>query len=88
MRVQEIDIVKVIKIYIGMVHSAFEAKGIKLDFISLNESVFLYLDLEKMDKIGMNLLSNALKFNEKGGEVKTRIKDDEKNCYIELLKLL
>lgn len=83
MQVQEVDVVKLIRNYVGTVHSAFEAKEIQVDFISLNTSVSLFLDIGKMDKVVMNLFSNALKFTKKRGEVHIRVKDDNDACYIE-----
>ncbi len=81
--VQEFDLVQFMKNYISSVQSAFDTKKINISFMSFNNEVKIYLDLEKMDKIIMNLFSNALKFTERGGEIKIRIKDDEQYCYIE-----
>ncbi len=83
MKVQESDIVRFIKTYVGSVHSAAESKGISLNFVSINDEVPLYFDKEKMDKIIMNLFSNALKFTDKGGSIKIVVKDTEKDCIIE-----
>ena len=83
MKVQESDIVRFIKTYVGSVHSAAESKGISLNLVSINDEVLLYFDKEKMDKIIMNLFSNALKFTDKGGSIKIVLKDTEKDCIIE-----
>ena len=32
----------------------------------------------------MNLFSNAIKFTEKGGKIDVRIREDDKNCFIEI----
>ena len=69
LEVREIDIVRVMKTYINTILSSAELKGITVDFISQNESVNLYIDIDKADKVAMNLFSNALKFTDRGGGV-------------------
>ncbi len=82
MKIQEVDIVIFIRNYISSIHSAAESKGIALDFISSSGSLPIYIDIEKMDKIVMNLFSNALKFTDKGGRIKVTVRDDDRNCCI------
>ena len=84
MSIREIDIVKVMQNYISTVQSAVDYKGIELTFNSCKNSLKLFMDIHKIDKIGMNLFSNALKFTEKGGKIDFRIREDEKNCYIDI----
>jgi signal transduction histidine kinase/class 3 adenylate cyclase len=83
MKIHEADIVAYIKSYIGAVHSSAESKKITLDFVSMHNSVMLWFDKDKIDKILMNLFSNALKFTAAGGAIKVILKDDDHNCYIE-----
>ncbi len=82
MKIQETDIVSFLRNYTGTVHSAAESKKIELSFFSANHTVPLFIDLEKMDKIIMNLFSNSLKFTDKGGFIKVTVEDDDTNCYI------
>lgn len=83
LKILETDIVKFIRMYIGSVHSAAESRRISLNFKSMNESLPLFIDREKMDKIIMNIFSNALKFTDCGGSIEINIKEDENSCYIE-----
>jgi signal transduction histidine kinase/serine phosphatase RsbU (regulator of sigma subunit) len=82
MKIHEMDIIAFLKNYVISIHSAAESKGIEMRFASLHDSVSLFIDQEKMDKIIMNLFSNSLKFTEKGGFIKINITDDAKYCYI------
>ncbi len=81
-KIQEADIVTFIRNYTSSVHSAAESKKIELTFASVNNRVPLFIDLDKMDKIIMNLFSNSLKFTDKGGFIKVTVEDDDTNCYI------
>jgi signal transduction histidine kinase/class 3 adenylate cyclase len=83
MKIQETDIVSFVKSYVGSIHSAAENKGVNLNFVSLNDSCFLFIDKDKTDKILMNLFSNALKFTDRGGNIKVSVKDDTEHCHIE-----
>jgi len=84
MKVAKVDIVKTIENWLGTVRSACEFRNISISHISLNKVVEIYIDLDKFEKIVMNLLSNSLKFTNPGGQIIVRIKDDDKNCYLEL----
>ena len=68
MNVKEFDIVKVMKNYLGTIQSAAESKGIELTYDPGIDSLPLFLDIEKGDKIAMNLFSNAIKFTNEGRE--------------------
>ena len=64
---------------------SFEEKGVKLLFVDdLPQDFQIIADPDKLEKIIVNLVSNALKFTEKGGEVRLDIhrKKGEKNYNI------
>jgi len=47
----------------------FKQKGVKLDLLEEEDLPKVHVDLDKIDQVFMNLLSNALKFTPKGGRV-------------------
>ncbi|GAA0719043.1 hypothetical protein GCM10008905_06570 [Clostridium malenominatum] len=59
-----------------------KAKGIELIFDTNVEERYLACDRNKIEKIILNLLSNALKFTKKGGQVFVKIKDENDYIYI------
>ncbi len=83
MKVCEVDLVVFLRNYISAVNSAAESKGITITFSSDSDKVPAYIDLDKMDKVIMNLFSNSLKFTENEGSISIRIKNDDLNCCIE-----
>jgi len=49
--------------------SMAERKRVKLNYIGTEELLIIYIDRDKLEKIVVNLLSNALKFTPEGGSV-------------------
>lgn len=83
MKIQKIEIVSFIRNYISSVHSAAESKGITMNFVSMSDAIPLLIDIEKLDKIIMNLFSNSLKFTDEGGFITVSLRDDDEYCYID-----
>ena len=83
MTVAEQDMVAFIRSYIGSVSSAFETRRLELRVNSSRETIMLYFDTEKMDRVFMNLFSNSFKYTEPGGVITITVCDDERACYIE-----
>ncbi len=85
LHVSEADIAEILKNYIASVRSTAEIRGISIGFTPpLRKVENLFIDTEKIDRIFMNLLSNALKFTDRGGAIEVRIHDDEVFCYVEI----
>ena len=63
--------------------SVWEEKDIELD-INVDEEVQIEADKELLSLVWNNLLSNALKFTEKGGKVSLALYKDESHAYIEV----
>ncbi|MBU5483868.1 GAF domain-containing sensor histidine kinase [Clostridium sp. MSJ-11] len=82
LNIENIDIVSLIEnITMSSVQYA-KAKGIELIFDTDVEERYLACDGNKIEKIMLNLLSNALKFTKKGGQVLVKIKDRNDYIYI------
>lgn len=67
------NIVKLTRLFLQSFHSMAEYRNIKLEFESDAEEYIVYIDPIKFEKIVNNLLSNAFKFTERGGEIKVSI---------------
>ncbi len=73
LEVEIIDLIKFTKGILASFQSLAEYKNIKLEFYSDNESLELYLDKDKIEKILSNLVSNALKFSNENGRIAVTI---------------
>ena len=69
MKVAKIDIVEPLKDSASLFRFNAESKGIELTTYGLEEPFTMWADADKVQKVVMNLLSNALKFTPLGGKV-------------------
>ncbi|MDC0584198.1 response regulator [Bacteroidales bacterium] len=74
------DIVNFIKEVCDNFSEGFQKKNVRFVFKTSVNKLFFKYDAEKIEKIVMNLLSNALKFTPKGGEVCLSIDFGEMNA--------
>ena len=68
-KVAKIDIVEPLKDSASLFRFNAESKGIELSTYGLEEPFTMWADADKVQKVVMNLLSNALKFTPPGGKV-------------------
>ena len=69
LRVKQTDIIAQLQHFIGIFRINANEKGIALNTYGLEDTFLMWLDVDKLDKIVGNLLSNALKFTPNGGKV-------------------
>lgn len=86
--IQQYDIVKFCEQILNQFNEESLKRNIFLQFSSNKSSLFIWFDLEKMEKILFNLLSNAFKFTPDGGTIKlivsTKHSDPEKNDFLSI----
>ena len=76
------DIVKLIKDITNSVKRYTESKGIHLLFESSVGSRIIACDPDMIERIMLNLISNAIKFTDKGGTITVKINENEKDMII------
>ncbi len=69
LRASQLEIIQSLKNNLAFFESSANDRGIKLKFSSEQESVTGFFDEDKLQKIFTNLISNAIKFTQEGGEV-------------------
>jgi len=79
LKVREGNIVKFIGESILAFKGLANQQEIKLTLEMDKETIPLWYDRDQLEKVFFNLLSNALKFTPKGGEIAVTIKDDLEN---------
>jgi len=69
----EEDLVKALKEIFNHFQTLAETKNIEYSFKSSNPQILVYFDKDQMEKVFFNLLSNAFKFTQKGGNIELEI---------------
>jgi PAS domain S-box-containing protein len=83
-----IDLFEFVDELMKFYESMAEEKGIELN-VKIPKSLHVYADKEMLSTILRNLVSNALKFTDKGGEVEVSVieKNDMENMFSEYLEV-
>ncbi len=74
LKLSQQNIVLYLKNLFFSLESFTEKRKISLNFISDEKDIQVVFDAEKMERIVMNIMSNALKFTPKGGEINLTIR--------------
>lgn len=69
LQVRRTDIISQLQRFVDIFRINANEKGITLNAYGLEDNFLMWLDVDKLDKIVGNLLSNALKFTPNGGKV-------------------
>lgn len=73
------------KLIVASFESIANEKGIKLNFEANKDDYLVYLDKQKIEQVLINLIDNAIKYNESGGEVMVKLWFDKYNhCFIDI----
>jgi len=73
--VQEYDIIRFCDRVISQFKAEAERRKMLLQYNAEETSLMMWFDMEKMEKVIVNLISNALKFTPDGGCVRIEVKD-------------
>lgn len=78
------DVVQFLESIQQTVSALADKKRIRMPFESPRESIEMFFEPDKLEKVFYNLLSNALKFTPDGGEVGISITETEKTVVVEV----
>ncbi|HWW83251.1 MAG TPA: HAMP domain-containing sensor histidine kinase, partial [Vicinamibacterales bacterium] len=84
LRVDEHDLVAYLRDLLTQVRSLSQRKGIALHFESNASRSLVWCDLERIERVMINLLSNATKFTPAGGNVWLKLEDEEQRVRVEV----
>lgn len=71
----EENIVYVVEDMVGSIADYIKSKDIQIVFDTDVEEKFVYCNVECMDRIVLNLISNSVKFTEQGGKIEVCVRD-------------
>ena len=82
LNVKEHDLVEYLKNLVGQVLPLAQRKRIELTFSSDKERCLCFCDLERMERVFLNLLSNATKFTPEGGHIRVLLRDTGEQVHV------
>lgn len=77
LRVIKMDLVFLIQEVKSYFNNLAQSKRIDYTFLHEMDSLFVWVDTDKMEKILTNLLSNAFKFTPEQGKITIRLREEE-----------
>lgn len=84
LKLEQVDIVEMIRENIGLFYTDFEERGIHFTFELPEKSVYTMADRNQLNRVFENLYGNALKYNHAGDTVHTEVKSGkELTIYVE-----
>ncbi len=83
--IQQHDLAKHIQILGSSFSSLAESRGINFQIIQNRKQAVAYFDADKIEKILLNLLSNAFKFTKDAGEITLRVNYEEDFSGVEII---
>ena len=84
LRVDEQDMVAFLRGLLAQIQTLAQRKNITLHFASDVEKALVWCDIERIERVFVNLLSNATKFTPAGGNVWLSVRDDADRVAIEV----
>lgn len=76
------DVVEIIEGVIQSINLYAEVKSVNIIFVKKIEEQVMAIDADKIERILLNLLSNALKFTDKDGNIEVEVGTRDKAMYI------
>jgi signal transduction histidine kinase len=84
LNLKEVDLFEAVDNAVRNLHPAAEAKQINLRVIKTSGEALIQADIERFQQIIYNLVSNAIKFTEEGGEVELKVNQVNSHCDIKI----
>ena len=79
-----LDVVPLVKGWVMSFNSMAEAKEVKLQLNIAQDSYFLYVDRGKLEEAIINLMSNALKYTPKGGQITVSANTESNDGFLSI----
>ena len=84
LKVRQQDVVQLVSTITESFSSLAASRGIKLDFVPQENQLYVFFDEDKLEKVLINLLSNAMKFTKKSGAVHVSVSKEAGLCTIDV----
>ena len=84
LRIDEHDMVQYMRNLVAQVQPLAQRKSIAMRFDADMDRVSVHCDIDRIERVFINLLSNATKFTPSGGNVSIRVRDENEAVRVEI----
>lgn len=84
LRIARHDLAAYLRELVAETQVLVQRKGLELSFHWDRESLFVWCDLERIERVFLNLLSNATKFTDSDGRVSITLRDEGESALVEV----
>jgi signal transduction histidine kinase len=84
LRVEQHELVAYLRTLIAQIEPLAQRKNISLSLHAEASSADVWCDIDRIERVFVNLLSNATKFTEAGGSVRVRVRDEAQAVLVEV----
>ena len=84
LQISNFDIISFTKEIVDTFNAYAYRTQINIEFLKTNETIHLWLDKDKTDKIIYNILTNAIKYTSKGGSVFINFENNKENVILKI----
>lgn len=82
LRIAEHDLVEYLRGVVAQLEPLTKRKGIEMKFTHNTPKCLCWCDLERIERVMVNLLSNAAKFTPEGGRIEVHLEDEENTVHV------
>jgi CheY-like chemotaxis protein len=82
LRIEQRDLVAYLRELLLQTQALAERKAVSVKFVSNADQVLVWCDLDRMERVFINLLSNAFKFTPPHGSVTLEVRDDQATVHV------
>lgn len=84
LRIEQQDLLVYLRTLLGQIEPLAQRKSIALTLEASCDSAVVWCDLERMERVFINLLSNATKFTDPGGSIQVSLRDEGATVLVEV----
>ncbi|GAB5409528.1 MAG: two-component regulator propeller domain-containing protein [Balneolaceae bacterium] len=85
LKVSEANLVSLIQSIVKAFGSLAEQRQVKVDQQYSTDRIPVFVDTDSIEKVLVNILSNAFKFTPTSGNIDIKVNEDDEFCYVEIM---
>ena len=79
---QRVNLTEFVRGIVESLETYVSQQNIRLEYIAAHEGIIADIDLDAVERIILNLISNSVKYNKKNGKIKVVLSEKKRNIYL------